>query len=149
MFTTAEIRWFRPKPMPELFDWFQSNGADWENTSDRTDFYQLLPGEDLGIKLREGSVESKLRTSKPQLFRLQEGYVGYTDAWEKFSFRINEEDPETSSILAGRYDDHWIPVRKRRMGLKVVTAVEGGWELLPMHEFPDNGIQVEYHHTCV
>jgi hypothetical protein len=144
MFSTAEIRWFRISPMPELFDWFQSNGAEWERTTERTDFYQRLPREDLGIKLREGSVESKLRTSNPHLFTLQDGYTGYVDTWEKFSFRIKEEDTETGDILSGMFEGQWISVRKRRMGLKAVSIGEGRWDLLPMHEFPENGIQLEY-----
>lgn len=143
MFSSIEIRWFRRQPMPLLFDWFHDNGANWEDTSERVDYYQALPREDLGIKLREGSVESKLRVKDPVAFTLQEGYEGFRDEWEKFSFRISADDRESPEILRDGYPRKWIAVRKRRMGIKA-TRANDGWELLPMSQFPANGIQLEY-----
>lgn len=100
---TLEVRWFLPGPLPpEAEEWFASLGPA-PSSESRTDRY-LVPAEsdDLGLKLREGRVEAKQRTSS---WGRREGAAGgLVEAWRKWSLGVADEPPETG----------WLDIAKTR-----------------------------------
>jgi hypothetical protein len=141
MFQSTEVRWFSEKPHSDIVDWFELKGVSFERTNPRTDFYQELESEELGIKLREGKVETKKRIRQLGLHEFSDDVHGTIEIWNKWSFGIEKSDIEATNIIHNGLTG-WTAVRKERIGVKAIF--KNGWEYLPMSEFPENGIQIEY-----
>lgn len=106
---SLETRWFfRGTILPEAEDWFASLGT-YETQPPRTDVYLLETGNTLGLKLREGRMEAKQRTSNYGEVDFGAGMSGVVEGWVKWSFKA--ERGMLSALLA---DPHWISVEKTR-----------------------------------
>jgi hypothetical protein len=92
MFATTEIRWFLRGDIPaEVLQWFHGRDAKCLDQPARTDHYLALPGNALGIKLREGMLEHKQKgggDEKPWESRACSGTVGH---WQKWSFIVEDQ----------------------------------------------------------
>ena len=141
MFQSTEVRWFVPEPIPEIIKWFGDRRLSLDEASSRTDFYQQIGTDALGIKLREGQVECKKRLNQWGVHEFMPSVRGVLEEWHKWSFRIEKSDTEAENILH-HASPGWIPVKKERIGIKAVKG--NGWSYVPMAEFPSNGIQIEY-----
>ena len=141
MFQSTEVRWFSDKPYSDIEAWFSSKGLQLQQASERTDFYQGLESDVLGIKLREGRIETKKRIQQLGPHEFSATVHGNIEAWRKWSFLIEKSDKEANGIFANNSND-WLAVKKERIGVKAIF--QNGWKYLPMSDFPDNGIQIEY-----
>lgn len=111
-FRTAEARWFQEGEIPaDVRAWFDALGPAVE-AEERTDYY-LAPTDDaLGVKVREGRIETKRRDGAPG--RLQAGRAeAAIGVWAKWSFSA-EGDPEPTGA--------WVAVEKTRWQREVETA---------------------------
>jgi hypothetical protein len=110
-FTTAEIRWFQPGPIPPpLRESDLLRGASLLRNAARTDHYLLLDqAETVGIKLREGRLEVKHLLSGPKAAVLLPEVAGWFGLWRKWGFVLpaSESDAIAHSPL-------WLPVKKTR-----------------------------------
>lgn len=138
---TREVRWFLPKPWPDLVQWFEGLSVDAYSREVREDRYLLLPRQvALGVKVREGRLELKYRIGTPGRVWVAPGVPGRLEEWEKFSLQTEADGPCTieGGVAAG-----WLPVLKRRL-VTLVTAGEDG----PSFHAPDQagraGVQLEY-----
>ncbi|MDA0379081.1 MAG: hypothetical protein O3C45_06195 [Bacteroidetes bacterium] len=103
--TTYEIRWFtREKP----FSASKVFGAD-ALPDERLDWYASPGHPGTGTKLREGRLETKLRTDDLGLVEVA-GCSGVKERWQKWSAPLTEDIPPRQLLL----ENGWIPVRKRR-----------------------------------
>jgi len=88
--TTKEIRWFLEGPAPsEAWAWFDGlPGKNRTAAYPRQDIYLAVPGrDDLGLKLREGRLEIKVRSAAQTGVRLLGGRIsGTCEDWEKFAW---------------------------------------------------------------
>lgn len=124
MLTSCEVRWFFPQPPVLLTDWFGRRGYSFQADGAplRCDFY-LRPAprrRDLGIKLREGSIEIKERTRNYGIRHFGDHTSGRMEQWRKWSFRLaatREGGTEEVLHITRQYGDSgdWIPVWKERL----------------------------------
>ncbi len=143
MFKSREIRWFQIKSSSQLADWFASFDMSFDNSKERTDYYLPLPDNDnIGVKIREGKIEVKNRLGQPEVVQLAPSVNGNAEYWVKWSFMSPEDDPLVKEILEKKQD--WIPVRKSRMGVKLIPDLQGKIAVLPLTTMGDNGCQIEY-----
>lgn len=101
---TAEARWFQEGRVPtEVHAWFEALGPPVE-TEERTDRY-LAPTDDaLGVKVREGRIETKRRDEAPG--RLHVGRAEATvGVWAKWSFAMAGDAEPVGE---------WVAVAKKR-----------------------------------
>lgn len=106
---SLEARWFFPGTiLPEAEDWFASLGTP-EAQPPRTDIYLLGTGNGMGLKLREGRMEAKKRTSSYGHMDFGAGIRGLVEGWLKWSFSA-----EKGMMTALLDDPHWISVEKTR-----------------------------------
>lgn len=113
MFQSGEVRWFfRGKAAVELHRWFETGGCG-RDEPERTDDYLLLPGcEAAGVKLRDGRLEIKARTSSPTRTEFTGGIGGWCDTWVKWSSHAGNVTRFRSQIV--RPEDNWLSVTKKR-----------------------------------
>ena len=121
--------------------WFDA-GRRATTEPQRTDEYLFLPGcVTTSVKFRDGRFEVKALTQPPCSSTYRHGISGLRDAWVKWSSEWIDND--TGNRLAGRAEDRWISVSKRRQ-LRLVS-LEGGEpaEVSPEHGYLSGGCQVE------
>jgi hypothetical protein len=123
--STLEIRWFLRGPIPDsVSDWFLALGSEPGTLSPRVDHYLRTPGKPgLGIKLREGGLEVKVREAEEGLVRLRGGMVGLLERWTKWRFDILLA-PTTEGRVSGP-DTRWTAVEKRRTVRRYTTTADG------------------------
>lgn len=144
MYKSKEIRWFSHTENEAIGKWFEENGFSFENANTRTDYYlPLKDQDDIGIKLREGNIEIKQRTSRSPKEKLAKSVKGYFEHYIKWSFTSAEEDPLFQEIIEEeKY--HWLAVRKERIGFKLKENKNGSIIRVKMDEYLEYGCQVEY-----
>ena len=101
-FPTTEARWFLRGSIPAAAAaWFEALGAPVEPES-RTDRYLRPTSDGLGVKVREGSLETKRREDR--LGPLGAGAsAGAVESWVKWSFDLAAPaDPETGWVAVGK-----------------------------------------------
>jgi len=144
MFKSKEIRWFSQTEEKQITQWFNDHGLDFATTDARTDFYLPLPEKkDMGVKLREGNIEAKCRTSIPKIGKLTDHAEGYFEEWVKWSFNVNKDDPLSESIIKEKKYS-WIEVYKERVGRKLTKDEKGKTKWLSIKDRIPFGCQVEY-----
>ena len=132
MQNSIETRWFLPGLMPSaVTEWFQHNMAITQPA--RVDTYLCTPqSPNLGIKLREGRVEIKQRSSDLGVHTFHPDVIGVVESWQKWSFMINS----TESVYESQ-SEFWIDVKKDRVIRRYSILPNGdikavpGW-LLPL-----------------
>ncbi|MDE2995614.1 MAG: hypothetical protein OXT73_02575 [Bacteroidota bacterium] len=103
--TTYELRWFiREKPF--LIDKVFGVGSE---PDERVDWYAPPAHKGTGTKLREGRLETKLRTDSVEEVHVA-GCHGTMERWQKWSASLAESMPDDALLAA----NGWIAVRKRR-----------------------------------
>lgn len=136
---TREIRWFLPHPLHSVDSWFAEQGHPLDEAQSRTDRYLLLPGiADLGLKLREGSLEPKKRLGPGKRGTLGRTAEGVYESWIKWSFPL--EAGYNQNTIRG---SHWLEVKKIRTTV-YVHLDHGRLCISPGTLEPDSGCQVEY-----
>lgn len=102
---SLEARWFIPGPLaPEADAWFARLGPSLSPET-RTDRY-LIPTEsdDLGLKVREGTIQAKQRTATLGLRPLAPDATARIEAWRKWTLGTAGDTPEAG----------WLDVVKTR-----------------------------------
>lgn len=120
---TSEMRWFLQGQIPEAIDrWFQS-GSPLANATQRQDWYLKLPNRsDWGIKLREGKIEAKQRTSESGVQAFGDRLQGRLEQWVKWSLPIGVGQILLRNELT---QAAWIAVQKRRRQKRYVLTDQG------------------------
>ncbi len=121
---TLEIRWFSHGSIPaSLFDWFGAlKGLEIFPT--RTDLYLLGTGGDLGVKLREGRIETKQRTSQLGEMVFGSSFIGCLEEWVKWSLEV-----EYGAFSELKDQDQWLPVEKTRQQILFYLPDDGAVEV--------------------
>ena len=144
MYKSKEIRWFDKEENKVITKWFSALGIEFSNINPRTDFYLQIPDRaDMSIKLREGNVEVKQRVCQPELFELTNNAKGYLEDWVKWSFDIEANDPEATSIIKEK-KYNWLEVYKERLGVKMTLDQDDSLKIHNIKEILPAGCQVEY-----
>ena len=141
MLNTTEIRWFVPGKIPKPVDeWFDNCPGEWIDQPERTDsYYRLSGGQSLGIKLRQGRLEMKERTSPSETVRIQSEIVGLIGTWRKWSFELaGDEETASWDRSANRL---WLAVKKTRK-LRFYSLTTNG-TLIPQDSIQGSTCQVE------
>lgn len=115
-FLSSEFRWFLEKPFPGIEKWFENRGITGKNIPSRTDYY-LIPGleNNLGIKLREGKIEIKIRIGEPVKRQILTSISGFEETYQKWSFPLDEPPPAFKELISDL--KNWLPVSKHRLAL--------------------------------
>jgi hypothetical protein len=109
--TTLEVRWFLREGHPDAATaWFRAED-DLVRADRRTDYYLNLFLEQLGIKLREGNLEIKLREKDLGIRKFTSGVAGRCGLWRKLSLPIADEAVETLPDMDPRW---WVSITKER-----------------------------------
>lgn len=140
MFHSTEIRWFAEgSPEPVVEDWFRQSDLLSAEVP-RTDSYLLLPGcTTTGIKFREGTLEVKAQTSRPEPVQYDNGISGYKASWVKWSSDV----PVAELTRSQPGEETWVQVEKTRL-LRIFALASGAPKETPQGEFFDGpGCQVE------
>ena len=144
MFKSKEIRWFTKEVNPNILKWFETHHLSFDTTTPRTDFYLPLPEKpDMGVKLREGQVEIKIRKDKPVADALHNNATGNFELWEKWSFKARLNDSLALAIIEEKEYD-WVEVYKERIGVKLTLDEERLIVVRSIKERLSYGCQVEY-----
>jgi hypothetical protein len=111
-FSTTEVRWFYSGEIPfEVKKEFFRNEEFTESHPARVDIYLTVAGDpDLGVKIREGRLEIKHRTSRYGSFNFRSQVSGILEGWEKWGFEITERFYNRNV----KDMDGWVEVRKLR-----------------------------------
>lgn len=110
---TAELRWFFRGRLPQkVGHWFQAESTPTFEGSREDLYFNLMEGDALGVKAREGKLEIKHRTEDLGLKTLSENISGHLEKWAKWSFEIAEE--EINFLKTSISKDSWISVKKSR-----------------------------------
>lgn len=115
MESTIEVRWFLAGPTPnDVSHWFHLTDPQVSPLEEREDWYLRLPHQtDLGIKLRQGRLEVKQRVQDHHLQPLSAKICGHVERWQKWSFRLHPDDPESAHLPLSQ--GQWIAVQKTRL----------------------------------
>jgi hypothetical protein len=134
--SSLEVRWFMGGPLPQsVVHRFQLARLAPLAEPIRTDCYLRPPSTDaVGIKVRGGKVEHKLRQEVLGMRQFAEGVAGCVERWRKGGFSIAPAAVDTSQELAR--DSAWILVEKERW-LRAYTILDGSQaEGVPAGELP-------------
>jgi hypothetical protein len=110
MFSTEEIRWFFSGTTPKsVTAWYEAQVCAASDQPPRTDFYLRLDDDDsLGIKLRQGRIETKQREGTGTPVQLGGRAAGRVESWRKWSFGLAETAESVTDTV------QWIGVWKAR-----------------------------------
>nr|WP_290225844.1 hypothetical protein [Trichocoleus desertorum] len=116
MLITTEVRWFHLGTIPDaIAQWFQQAelGQYLAPPMERQDTYLLVPRHEyLGLKLRQGNLEVKLRQAELGVQNFDSGWQGKVEQWVKWS-----GDSSCQSLAGGEQSlaqGTWINVQKVR-----------------------------------
>ena len=133
MLQTCEIRWFFSEPPVDL-DRILSEHTE---VQERTDWYIVPANAECGVKLREGSLEMKLRCASYGERNFCD-LIGYLEIWKKWSLVFGDEEAAPSlEELAGT---GWLDVDKKRYLQRFHVDGERVWVA---SERPLNGCEFE------
>lgn len=106
MLRTCEIRWFFQEPPVDLSRLLREEAE----LQERTDWYLMPTNTECGVKIREGLLETKLRTARygERTFGPLHGYL---ESWKKWSLDFGADVPPSLEELAGV---GWTDVDKKR-----------------------------------
>jgi hypothetical protein len=94
-----------------IIKWYESSAPTAEIQDPRTDHYlNLVGGEKMSIKVREGRLEVKKRYSNVEIAKLHPKVRGHLENWRKWGIDLGNIKRLPSSVST----DTWIPVTKRR-----------------------------------
>ena len=145
MYASTEIRWFFEKENDQIIDWFARKGISYQSIRKRTDHYLRYGQEDIGIKLREGRVEVKCRTSVPEERAVGSRADGYLESWTKWSFGITRQDPWAEKIINLQIGkNEWITVDKWRLGVKRTYDEKGALIFRNISDNVPSACQIEF-----
>jgi hypothetical protein len=135
MIQSCEVRWFLTSAPETATTWFERRGHHFSNDDQqpgRFDFYLISKTmrNDLGIKLREGSVEIKERVADFGAHTFGNLAEGRVEAWRKWSFKLahTREGGTDEALHITRQDGHsgdWMPVGKERLLVMLEIGEEG------------------------
>ena len=130
---TIEVRWFpTTQPFP-IADYFE----DAHQAPERTDWYAVPCDDGSGVKLREGRLETKLRSASLGQFDFSDAITGNLETWSKWGVELDPTDAPTERILAAA---NWLSVTK----LRYVRRFEiSGNQISETLERPENGCSFE------
>lgn len=140
-----EMRWFLKGPIPgAAWDWFEGlpgKGKKVERSYPRQDIYLAIADRpDLGLKLREGRLEIKIRSGPGCRCRLLDGAVtGIREDWQKHKWKYNDRIGEISTPLEEGLRVHTIKSRVQRK----YKVKKSGLSPVEMKEEPDEVFLVE------
>ena len=143
MYNTREIRWFTPKENKSISQWFNNRGLFFSEVEKRTDMYLVIPGnEEVNIKLREGNIEIKTRTGKPESSHLIPGMEMLVEKWVKWSFTTRKDDELSQKIIENKYN--WLAVDKTRLGVILGQDDQYSEKFYDIGKSLPDGCQIEY-----
>jgi hypothetical protein len=132
MFETVEMRWFFDQRPLDIACHFQRH----TEVQERTDWYSMPCNPLCGIKVREGKLEAKLRSTAFGLRSIAH-VAGQLEGWRKWSLEFPMGDhPAESDLQAAA----WLAVDKRRL-LRRFNAT--GTTVTPTATRPVNGCEFE------
>ncbi len=139
MFKSTEIRWFYKGKVPkEINDWFNSTISKPIQQDERTDYYLKTPGIDtLGIKIREGRIETKQRQFITEEYKINEKVSGYIEHFRKWTYALN--DPILVKNDLNNYPEKWVGVIKQRSLHLLESSNKGLIYQPPPDTFLDEG----------
>lgn len=138
-YKTAELRWFTKIRPAQLADWFDGLPAQRTVLEERTDEYLPTGSGRVGIKIREGRLEVKVRSAR-QSWQPDSGELeGLLECWTKRGFEL---PPGEVSANAEAY----LQVHKTRK--TVIVTWPGPDYHKPGTDSPE-GCQVELTHLSV
>jgi hypothetical protein len=148
MLVTMEVRWFQLGTIPEaIAQWFQQVelGQHLAIPPQRQDTYLLLPGHEyLGLKLRQGNLEVKLRQAELGLHSFGSGWQGQVEQWIKWSSGDSHppltvgEQPLTQAL-----EGTWINVHKVRSQRQYKVLPNSTCVAVPLGQLMPTGCTVE------
>ena len=140
---TAEIRWFLPGEIPEkMRAWFNGFDDFPPSSQTRTDHYLHLPGNAIGIKIREGLIEHKQGVDGVGEKWRSGTHSGKVEHWQKWSFPL--DDYFAIAEMLNTYTGSWLSIIKERQmrilsldptnrvlstSYEEVSGTAVGWEL--------------------
>jgi hypothetical protein len=153
MIQSCEVRWFLEALPETVAAWFERRGHRFspEAQQGRCDFYLKSDSirNDLNIKLREGNIEIKERTSDFGVHSFGDCVQGRVEAWRKWSFKLAQtrEGGTEEALHITRQEiqnSAWIPVAKVRLLVMLEIAEEGRVRLSEAPAFSlEEGCSVE------
>ncbi len=143
MLPTAEVRWFYQGVSPaEVLAWFQRGERQPERQPRRVDYYlHLVEDDSLGIKLREGRIEVKVRLQQQGIVRFHERVAGLVEHWRKWSFQLAQADDTLTGLLTPA--SSWIAVKKERQLYTVQLTAHKRIVTLSAEDNPAEGCNLE------
>jgi hypothetical protein len=130
---STEIRWFRSGALPNAIVAACEGGTTPFTVSSRVDIYAVGSDPAMGVKLRDGMLEVKLRQARNAL--AVDGLDGYVEQWTKWSWRGAD-----SPFAAASPPSPWQAVHKRRHQAHFVS---GAASLTWVTEAPQGGGSIE------
>ena len=146
---TAEIRWFFNGAVPKgIEEWYGKGlpGTLAEQSKPREDIYFLWPERDeVGLKLREGRLELKIRSHSEGFSSGDERISGLQEVWEKERWDYSEDDDNqvVRSFLAEDLRGLRIKVTKTRQQRKYEFNENGTLTPVPMRKRGDRVAIIE------
>jgi hypothetical protein len=140
---TMEVRWFGRAAVPaDVERWFLDAELPPEREARRVDRYLVaLPGDAVGVKVRQGRLEAKVRAAEGGLARWHGRLAGRVEAWRKWSLRLAEGDAALAAIEAGAAD--WLGVAKERRARHYAVTAERPARPTPVAARPAGGCTLE------
>lgn len=144
-FVTAELRWFKAGSVPAVTaQWFQSLtlGEHLPSLAAREDTYLPLPScPYLGIKLREGRLDIKLRRQIITALQVQDRIAGQVETWSKWSC----EDPAATTLIPAAIitEEPWMPIQKSRSQRQYQQLPDHPPVSVPVNQDVEQGCTVE------
>jgi hypothetical protein len=122
--------------------WYEQLRPATEEQPPRVDFYLRIPNQDaLGVKLREGRLETKECYRQYDVVRFHDHVAGEVELWRKWSFELAQNWGEIAQQVAPSLS--WIGVRKERM-MKRFRVAGGGMVVgVNSGDYPRAGCEVE------
>lgn len=143
MLLTTELRWFYDGILPtSIREWFgqAALGRGLEAPQARKDRYLLVPNCDyLNVKLREGSLEVKLRQESLGAFQVKPRWVGQIERWMKWSC----DDAAIASPVSQRFssDGQWMDVYKARQQCHYQLNADQSFQALSVDQLAEQSIR--------
>jgi hypothetical protein len=142
VYATAEVRWFYRGPLPTAVRaWFEARASRMAYQAPRRDHYLGVGGDLLGVKLREGRLEIKLRPQPGEFLRLHPQVTGVLELWQKWSFSLAE--PSVMPLGIATVDSSWLAVDKNRGLARYRVAHTAEPVAVAAEVYPVQGCEVE------
>ena len=142
-FATLEVRWFRRGTVPRsLLHWFCDCEREPERAPRRIDHYLRLPSAPrVGIKLREGYLETKVLGQVLAVVQVHARMRGAVERWNKWRFALAVEAGAAS--LSPRLSPSWVGVSKERLLRRYALTSAGQVVQVEARVYPSRGCNLE------